>query len=117
MPSDRLAALAGFASQMQVVLEDEYCPKLWKGDLFRGLLWNHGRHHGAGYSIANDEGGLRGRISDHRGAGPVWRGNWTLGRTRSRVAEVIDIQIDALDGSNLNRVSGGQLVITAPFFS
>lgn len=65
--SDRLAALAGFASRMQVMLEDEYCAGLWKGDLIRGLLWNHGRHHGVGYPSADDNGGLRGGD-----IGPSW---------------------------------------------
>lgn len=67
VPSDRLAALAGFAKRMQVVLEDEYCAGLWKGDLFRGLLWNHGRHHRAGYPSADGQGGLRGE-----NIGPSW---------------------------------------------
>lgn len=65
--SDRLAALASFASRMQVMLEDEYCAGLWKGDLIRGLLWNHGRHHGVGYPSADDNGGLRGGD-----IGPSW---------------------------------------------
>ncbi|PTB39396.1 hypothetical protein M441DRAFT_144220, partial [Trichoderma asperellum CBS 433.97] len=62
---------------------DEYYTGLWKCDLFRGLLWNHGRHRGAGYPIADDEGNLQRGILGHKGAGPACKGNWTLGRERS----------------------------------
>lgn len=114
--SDRLAALAGFASRMQIVLRDEYCAGLWKGDLIRGLLWNHGRHHGAGYPSVDDKGGLRGE-----NIGPSWSWASLEGELDSwphevvSVAEVIDIHADALDGNNFSRVNGGRLVIAAPF--
>lgn len=116
--SDRLAALAGFASRMQVMLEDEYCAGLWKGDLIRGLLWNHGRHHRAGYPSADDNGGLRGE-----NIGPSWSWASLEGELDSwpnevvSIAEVIDIHVDALDGNNFSRVNGGRLVIAAPFIS
>jgi hypothetical protein len=88
---------------MQVVLEDEYCAGLWKKDLIRGLLWNHGRHHGPigpSWSWASVEGEL-----------DFWPDETVS------VADIIDIHTDALDGNSFSRVNGGQLVIAAPFAS
>lgn len=41
-PSDRLAAIAGIANQLQPLIYDEYCAGLWKRQLPHSLLWNLG---------------------------------------------------------------------------
>ncbi|KAJ3546273.1 hypothetical protein NM208_g1640 [Fusarium decemcellulare] len=111
-PTDRLAAIAGIASQMRPLINDEYLAGLWRRQLPSGLLWKLENMVGQDLVVT--------RPSQYRCPSWTWASlDFEAANVNSldhqgidrQLAEVIDVEIESDNNQPYNNVTGGYILM------